>query len=330
MTPRMRAVICRRPGRPEDLEIGTCATVHAGPGEVRIRVEACGINYPDLLLIAGKYQDKPALPFVPGGEVAGVIDEVGPGTTGLTPGEAVVATVMLGGLAEHVVAKATHVEPLPAGMSMIQGAAFTGVYGTAYHALVQRARLAAGETLLVLGAAGGTGIAAVQLGRALGARVIAAAGTDAKLAFLRSQGADAVVNYHTSPLRDAVRDLTAGRGADVIFDPVGGVLFDAAVRCINWNGRLLVVGFASGTIPQLPVNLALLKGFAVAGVYFGRFREEEPGVAAANMGALRELWLAGRIAPPIYRVFPLADTPAALACLEDRRVMGKVVVRVRP
>lgn len=304
------------------------AAPHAGAGQVRIRVHACGINFPDLLLVEGKYQDKPPLPFIPGGEVSGVIDQVGPDAGSLHPGDEVMATTFLGGLAEYVVAAATDVEARPPRLSPTAAAAFPGAYGTACHALVQRAQLRPGETLLVLGAAGGTGLAAVQLGRALGARVLAAAGSDEKLAFLTAQGADEVINYRTADLREAVRGLTAGQGADVIFDPVGGTLFDQASRCMNWNGRLLVVGFASGTIPRFPTNLALLKGYAVVGVYYGRFRKEQPALAAANAQALRALVDAGKITPAIHHVFPLEESAAALACLQDRSVMGKVVVTV--
>ena len=257
MAVTMRAVICRQHGPAQALEPGVTDVPPTGPGQARIRVSACGINFPDLLLVEGKYQDKPALPFIPGGEVAGFIDQLSAGADHLRIGQPVMATTFLGGLAEYVVARARDIDELPPGMSMQMAAAFPGVYGTSYHALAQRARLLSGETLLVLGAAGGTGIAAVQIGKAMGARVLAAAGSDDKLAFLGANGADAVINYRTTNLRDAVRQLTGGRGADVIFDPVGGELFDLATRCINWNGRLLVVGFASGTIPRFPVNRVL-------------------------------------------------------------------------
>lgn len=324
----MQAMLCRRHGPPQVLTAERVAVPQPGPGQARIRVHACGINYPDLLLIAGKYQEKPDLPFIPGGEVAGVIDRLGDGAGDLHAGQPVMATTFRGGLAEYVVAPAKDVDTLPAGMSMQQAAVFPGVYGTAYHALAQRAQLQPGDTLLVLGAAGGTGSAAVQIGKAMGARVLAAAGSDAKLAFLRNQGADAVINYRAVRLRDAVRELTGGRGADVIFDPVGGTLFEEATHCIDWNGRLLVIGFAGGAIPRFPVNLALLKGFAVVGVYYGRFRDEEPVAAAANMKTLRELFDAGKVTPPIDRAFPLERAPDALACLENRSVMGKVVITV--
>lgn len=327
MTAMMRAALCHHHGGPEALEPGTTAMPQAGPGQVRIRVAACGINFPDLLLVAGQYQDRPPLPFIPGGEVSGLIDQLGAGVTALQVGQAVMAATMLGGLAEYVVAPAGDVEPLPAGLSAEEAAAFPGVYGTAYHALVQRAQLQPGETLLVLGAAGGTGIAAVQIGKALGARVLAAAGSDDKLAFLEAQGADAVINHRAAALREALRAATGG-GVDVVFDPVGGELFDQAARCLNWNGRLLVVGFASGSIGRLPANLALLKGYALVGVYYGRFRKEQPALAAANARALRGLVAAGRLRPPIHHVFPLGEAPAALACLQRREVMGKVVVSV--
>lgn len=329
MAAGMRAMLCRRLGPPGVLEPGTVPLPQAATGQVRIQVEACGINFPDLLLVAGKYQERPALPFIPGGEVAGVIDQLGAGVTGLALGQPVMAATFLGGLAEYAVARARDVDPRPASLSPEAAAAFPGAYGTAYHALVQRGRLQPGETLLVLGAAGGTGTAAVQIGKALGARVLAAAGSERKLDFLRAQGADAVIDYRDGALRDAVKGLTGGRGADVIFDPVGGEAFDQASRCLAWNGRLLVIGFASGTIPRFPVNLALLKGYAVVGVYYGRFRDEQPAEAAANMRALRALLDAGRLAPPIHQVFPLEQAALALACLQERNVEGKVVVSLR-
>lgn len=322
-------MLCRRLGPPQVLEPAEVPLPQPAAGQLRIRVEACGINFPDLLLVAGKYQDRPPLPFIPGGEVAGVVDQLGAGVDGFAVGQPVMAATMLGGLAEYAVARARDTDLRPAGLAAETAAAFPGVYGTAWHALVQRGRLQPGETLLVLGAAGGTGIAAVQIGRALGARVLAAAGSAEKLAFLRAQGADAVIDYRDGGLRDAVKGLTGGRGADVVFDPVGGAAFDQASRCVAWNGRLLVVGFASGTIPRFPVNLALLKGYAVVGVYYGRFRDEQPAEAAANMRALLALLEAGRLAPPIHRVFALENAASALACLQDRSVMGKVVVSLR-
>ncbi len=328
MTTTMRALVCHKHGSPRDLVPGTAPVPVAGPGQVRIRVTACGINFPDLLLVEGKYQDKPPFPFIPGGEIAGIVEQLGSGATRFAVGQRVMGATMLGGLAEFVVVRETDVELVPAGVSLEAAAAFAGAWGTAWHALAQRGHLAAGETLLVLGAAGGTGIAAVQIGKVMGARVIAAAGTDAKLAFLSAQGADDVVNYRSTKLRDAVKLLTAGRGADVVFDPVGGTAFDEATRCVNWNGRLLVVGFASGVIPQFPVNLALLKGYSVVGVYYGRFREREPAAAAANMATLLELLAGGRLAPPVHAVFPLTQAGAALGCLADRTVMGKIVVRI--
>lgn len=322
-------MLCRRLGPPQVLEPAEVPLPQPAAGQLRIRVEACGINFPDLLLVAGKYQDRPPLPFIPGGEVAGVVDQLGAGVDGFAVGQPVMAATMLGGLAEYAVARARDTDLRPAGLAAETAAAFPGVYGTAWHALVQRGRLQPGETLLVLGAAGGTGSAAVQIGRALGARVLAAAGSAEKLAFLRAQGADAVIDYRDGGLRDAVKGLTGGRGADVVFDPVGGAAFDQASRCVAWNGRLLVVGFASGTIPRFPVNLALLKGYAVVGVYYGRFRDEQPAEAAANMRALLALLEAGRLAPPVDRVFPLEAAASALACLQDRSVRGKVVVSLR-
>jgi len=326
----VKAIVCRELGPPESLVLDDVQPASLEPGQVRIRVAACGINFPDLLLIRGLYQEKPDLPFVPGGEVAGVVEEVADDVTWPVPGERVMAVTYRGGLAESVNAAVAEVYPMPDGMSFETAAAFPGVYGTSLHALRQRAVLRAGETLLVLGAAGGVGLAAVQIGKALGARVIAAAGGAEKTGFLRHTGADEVIDYATEDIRESVRRLTQGKGADVVFDPVGGDLFDEAIRCAGWNGRVLVVGFASGRIPRLPVNLALLKGIAVVGVYYGRFVKEEPGVAAANMRELAELYANARVRPHVHRTFPLAETAAAMQCLETRQVIGKVVVTLQP
>ena len=326
----MKAIVCRELGAPEQLVLEETEIEPPRPGEVRVRVQACSINFPDLLLIRGLYQEKPELPFIPGGEVAGVVEDAAPGPGMPAPGDRVMAISWRGGLAEYVNVPAAQAWPIPAGMSVQAAAGFPGVYGTAYHALKQRAGLRSGEVLLVLGAAGGVGLAAVQIGKAFGACVIAAAAGAEKRAFLERSGADDVIDYGTGQLRDTVRQLTGGRGADVIFDPVGGDFFDQAVRCVGWNGRILVVGFASGRIPQLPVNLALLKGMSVVGVFFGRFMKEEPDEARGNMRALTSLVADGRLHPHVHRVFPLEETAAAMNCLRDRQALGKVVVAVRP
>jgi NADPH:quinone reductase len=324
----MKAIVCRQLGPPESLRIEEVELPPLGPGQVRIRVAACSINFPDLLMIAGKYQETPELPFIPGGEVSGTVEEVAGDVTDLEPGSAVMAVTFKGGLAEFVNAGRKDVMPVPPGMTMAAAAGFPGVYGTSYYALKQRAALQPGENLLVLGASGGVGLAAVQIGAAMGARVIAAASSEQKVEFLRTHGADAVINYSSCDLRDAVRQLTGGKGADVIYDPVGGDLFDQATRCINWNGRILVVGFAGGRIAQFPVNLALLKGSAVIGVFYGRFVQQEPSAAEKNMAELFRLYADGLLRPHIFKTFPLAGAAAAMDCLASRQVIGKVVVEI--
>lgn len=328
MTGAMQAIVCRKLGPPESLSLETVELPGPGPGQVRIQIAACSINFPDLLIITGKYQERPELPFTPGVEVAGVVEDVGPGVTAFEPGQKVMAATYQGGLAEYVNANLREVYEIPAGMPMTDAAGFHGVYGTSYHALKQRARLRSGETLLVLGAAGGVGLAAVQIGAAMGARVIAAARGKHKIRFLRENGADECIDYGSDDLKEAVKGLTDGRGADVIYDPVGGDLFDQAARCINWNGRLLVVGFASGRIPHLPANLALLKGSSIVGVFYGRFNQEQPEDSATNMKELFGLYSEGKLQPQVYRTFPLEQTADAMNCLKNREVMGKVIVNI--
>lgn len=295
--------------------------------EVRIAVRACGINFPDVLMVAGKYQVQPELPFVPGAELAGEIVETGPGVEGLETGQRVCALTGHGALAEEVCVAASRVVPIPDAMDFDTAAGFLLTWGTAYHALRQRAALAAGETLLVLGAAGGVGLCAVQLGRVMGAEVIAAASSADKLALAARCGATALVDYGKDSLRDRVKALTAGRGADVIFDPVGGKLFDACLRSVAWGGRILVVGFASGEIQQIPANLPLLKGCAVVGVFWGRFVEQEPEAHRDNLEQLFALFESGRITPHVSATYALADGAAALDALASRHATGKVVVR---
>ena len=326
----MKAVQCTEFGSVDDLSISDIEPAPLKDGEVRIRVRACGINFPDMLIVSGQHQMKPPLPFVPGGEVAGNVSAVGPGVADLKPGDSVVAVTYLGGLAEYVNAPRGAVHPWPSGMPVEQAAAFNGVYATAYHALKQRAGLQAGETLLVLGAAGGVGLAAVQLGLAMGARVIAGAGSEVKTRFLRAGGAHDVVNYGADNLRDELRSLAGRRGVDVVCDPVGGNLFDQAARCMAWNGRLLVLGFASGLIPDFPVNLGLLKGASVVGVNYGRFVEEQPDDAAHNIRELLGMYADGQLDPHVSRVFPMSEAAAAMHCLKNREAIGKIVVTVSP
>ena len=326
----MKAVLCTEPGPPESLRIGDIELPPPGTNEVRIRVGACSINFPDMLIVAGQHQVSPPVPFVPGGEVAGTVSDVGPGVSDLAAGDRVMAVTYLGGLAEFVNAPRQAVHRWPEGMPMESAAAFTGVYATAYHALKQRAELAAGQTLLVLGAAGGVGLAAVQLGRALGARVIAGAGGAEKAKVLRANGAHSVINYKARNLRDEIKALAGRRGVDVVCDPVGGDLFDQAARSMAWNGRLLVVGFASGRIPDFPVNLALLKGASIIGVNYGRFVEEQPDEAAGNIRELLGMYARKRLCPHVSRIFPITEVAAAMNRLKNREAIGKVVVTVSP
>ncbi len=297
-----------------------------GPDQVRIAVHACGVNFPDTLIIENKYQFKPPLPFTPGGEVAGEVTEVGSSVRGVTVGDRVIAMVGWGGFADELVVDALRTMPVPSGMDYVTAAGFAMTYGTSYHALKQRAELRPSETLLVLGAAGGVGLTAVELGRVMGARVIAAAGSDDKLTLCRQYGADECINYTGESLKDRVKELTDGRGADVVYDAVGGDHFDQAIRCVNWKGRYLVVGFASGRIPELPVNLVLLKGCQVVGVFWGAFTAREPETNAANVAELGRWYTEGRIKPYVCATYPLERTPDALNAIIARQAKGKIVL----
>ena len=324
----MKAVLCKAFGPPESLVIEDIPEPKCGPGKVRIKVHAVGINFPDCLMIEGKYQFKPPFPFSPGGELSGTVIETGEGVTGVQVGDRVSAGGGHGGLAEQITVDAGSVRPIPEGMDMATAAAWSTTYGTSYHALKQRADLKPGETLLVLGAGGGVGLAAVELGHAMGARVIAAASSAEKLEAARQAGADECIDYSDGELKEKVKALTDGRGADVIYDPVGGPLFDQCMRSINWKGRVLIVGFVGGDIPKVPTNLILLKGCQVVGVFYGSFTAREPEENAKNWDELRDLFANGRIKPLVSRVYPLEDYAAALRCLTERAAIGKVVVRV--
>ncbi len=300
-------------------------TPKPGPGEALVRVRASSVNFPDLLMAQGKYQHKPALPFSPGMDIAGDVAGLGEGVTSLSEGEAVIGGAFTGGFAEYAVLPAAALQPKPARLTYAQASAYGAVYLTAYVALVRRAMIAPGETLLVHGAAGGTGLAAVDLGKHLGARVIATASSEEKRAFLRSYGADHVLP--SKDFRDAVKDLTGGAGADVIFDPVGGDVFDESVRCIAFDGRLLVIGFTSGRIPSVTVNMPLIKGFSVVGVRAGEYGRRFPEKGRENRLAILRLAESGAIRPHICAELPLAEAHAAFAMLAERRAIGKVVVR---
>jgi NADPH2:quinone reductase len=322
----MKAVQCVEWGPPENLVVADIAIPEPGAGEVRVRVAAAGVNFPDALIVQKKYQVQPPLPFTPGTEVAGTVDKVGEGVRHVKAGDRVIAFVGIGGFAEFACAPAALVAPIPPGVSDEVAAAFTLTYATSHHALFDRGALKSGETLLVLGAGGGVGLAAVELGKVAGARVIAAASSAEKLAAAREHGADVLIDYSTQDLREAVKAATEGKGADVVYDPVGGPLTEAAVRSLAWRGRLLVIGFAQGEIPQIPANLLLIKGSSAVGVFWGDFARREP---KANGAMLAELfgWLAtGKLRPHVSKTFSLQEVPTALRSLLDRAAVGKLVV----
>lgn len=325
----MKAVLCKAFGPAETLVLEEIASPEAKKNEVLLEVHAAGVNFPDTLIIEGKYQFKPPFPFSPGGEASGVVTAVGEKVSHLKVGDRVMALTGWGSFAEEVAVPGYNVMLVPASMDFASAAAFGMTYGTSMHALKQRANLQPGETLLVLGASGGVGLAAVEIGKAMGAKVIAAASSAEKLEVAKAAGADELINYSESNLKDEVKRLTGGQGADVIYDPVGGDLFDAAIRSIAWNGRLLVVGFASGRIPELPVNLTLLKGAAVVGVFWGAFAQRQPQDNAANFEQLFAWHAEGKLKPLVSQTFPLAQAAEAINLLGQRKAVGKVVVLVR-
>jgi NADPH2:quinone reductase len=322
----MKAIVCKTFGPPESLVFEEVPSRPIGKGEVRIAIKAAGVNFPDTLIIQGKYQLKAEPPFTPGGEVAGTVLEAGEKVKHVRAGDAVAALLPTGGYAEEAVASGEAVIPLPRGMDLTDAAAFPFVYGTTLHALKQRGQLKAGETLLVLGAAGGVGLAAVQLGKLMGARVIAAASSADKLAICRQHGADELVNYSTESLKESVKKLTKGQGADVIYDPVGGDLAQDCFSCINWNGRYLVIGFAAGKIPEIALNRLLLKGAAAVGVFWGAFVAREPKVNWENFQQLFAWYTEGKLKPHISKTYPLAQAATALRDMLERKVTGKVVL----
>lgn len=322
----MRAVLCKQFGPVESLVVEEVPDPTPGPGQVVVDMAGCGVNFPDVLIVQDKYQFKPELPFSPGGEIAGTVSAVGEGVDDLQVGDSVLATLGWGGMAEKVVVHATSAIPVPSGIDLVQAAGFLLAHGTSHHALVDRARLQPGETLLVLGAAGGVGLAAVEIGALLGAHVIAAASSDEKLALCRAKGASETINYSTEDLKARVKELTDGRGVDVCYDPVGGDLSEPALRSMAWDGRFLVVGFAAGDIPKVPLNLPLLKGCSVVGVFWGAFTGKEPDRNAANIAELVG-WLAeGKLDPHVSATYPLDRAVEAINDLAERRATGKVVV----
>jgi NADPH2:quinone reductase len=324
----MKAVLCKTFGPPETLVVEDVASPAPGPGEAIIAVKAASVNFPDVLIIENKYQLKPPLPFSPGSELAGVVTSVGEGVTHLKAGDRVMAITGYGAFAEEVKTEARRTLPIPAGMDFATAASFGLTYATSEHALVDRGALKAGEILLVLGAAGGVGLAAIEIGKILGARVIACASTDEKLAVCRDHGADETINYATEDFRERVKTLTNGKGADVVYDPVGGPYTEPALRSIAWRGRLLVVGFAAGDIPKIPLNLTLLKGCAIVGVFWGDFARREPAHFAEAMKRLESWYKDGRLKPHISATFPLERAADAIALMASRKVTGKVVLTV--
>ncbi|MBD2704993.1 NADPH:quinone oxidoreductase family protein [Spirosoma sp. BT702] len=322
----MKAILCRAFGLPDTLTLEDVPSPMPGPGEVLIQVKACSLNFPDTLTIRNMYQFKPVLPFSPGSEASGVVKAMGAGVTHVKPGDRVFTFGTHGGLAEERVADARATIPLPDGMDYVTGASTLYAFGTSYHALKDRAQLKEGETLLVLGAAGGVGLAAVELGKLMGATVIAAASTDEKLAVCQEKGATFLINYTTEDLRERIKEITEGKGVDVVYDPVGDRWAEPAIRSLGWRGRYLVVGFAGGDIPKIPLNLALLKGSSIVGVFWGMFTQKEPALNRQNMQTLAMWATEGKISPHISKRYTLAEAPQALTDMMERKIVGKAVV----
>jgi len=322
----LKAVLCKELGPPESLVVEDVPSPRPGKGQVVVSVKAAGVNFPDTLIIQGKYQFKPEPPFSPGGEVAGVVKQVGEGVSGIRVGARVIGASTFGGFAEEIALDADRIIPMPDGMDFVPASAFMLTYGTSYHALHDRAQLRPAETLLVLGASGGVGLAAIQLGKAMGAKVIAAASSDEKLRVCKENGADELVNYASDDLRARVRAITGGRGVDVVYDPVGGPYSEPALREMAWNGRFLVVGFAAGEIPKVALNLPLLKGCSIVGVFWGAFTRNEPERNRRNNEELLRLYTAGRVKPHIHATYPLERAAEALNEVVYKRVSGKVVL----
>lgn len=323
----MKAIICNEFASVDKLEYQDVADPKAGKGEVVVDVKACGVNFPDGLLVQGLYQMKPDRPFIPGSEVAGVVSEIGEGVPHLKIGTRVIALCMLGGYAEKVAVPMMQVMPIPDEIPDDEAAALVTAHATAHHALKQRAQIQPGETLVVTGAAGGTGLAAVQIGKAMGAKVIAVCSTQEKLDVAKQNGADILINYTETDLKTAIKEVTDGKGADVVYECVGGDTFHACSRSMGWNGRLLVVGFAGGTIPEFPVNLALVKGYSVVGVFWGSFTQHQPKDFAANMKELIGWYLQGKVKVIVDEVVALKDAKLALNKVMGREVKGKMALR---
>lgn len=325
----MRAILCKDLSGPDGLVLEDVASPQPGPGQVVIAVHAAGVNFPDVLITQGKYQFKPPLPFSPGHEVAGVVKEVASDVTAYKPGDRVIATTGFGGFAEEIACDARILVPMPERMDYPTGASFVLAHGTSIYALRDRGKLQPGETLLVLGAAGGVGLAAVEIGAAMGATVIAAASSEEKLAACRKRGATETINYATEDLKARVKELTGGRGVDVIYDPVGGDFAEPALRGIAWEGRYLVIGFASGTIPSIPLNLTLLKSCQIVGVFWGAFAARDPKRNAEHLAQLMAWWSQRKVAPFVSETYPLERTSDALRDIAARKVRGRAVVLVQ-
>jgi len=324
----VRAVLCKAFGPPETLVIEDVPSPVPGPGQIVIAVKAASVNFPDTLIIQNKYQYKPTLPFSPGSECAGLVKKVGEGVTRVREGDRVMAVTTYGSFAEEVLTDESRALAIPAGMDFPTAAAFTLTYGTSAHALLDRGKLNAGETLLVLGASGGVGLAAIEVGKALGATVIASASTAEKLAVCREHGADEVINYSTEDLRDRLKTMTGGEGVDVVYDPVGGPHSEMALRSTAWRGRFLVVGFASGEIPKIPLNLVLLKGCSIVGVFWGEFHRREPDRFAEIVDHLGRWYQSGKLKPYVSETLPLERAAEALTLMSARKVKGKLVLTV--
>jgi NADPH:quinone reductase len=324
----MKAVVCDAFGPPESLQVRDIPSPVVSKGTVKIRVRAAGVNFPDTLIIQGKYQFKPPFPFTPGGEVSGEVMEIGEGVSHVKVGDKVIGMTLHGGFAEEVIVPGTGCYVMPDSMTYEEAAGFTMTYGTSHHALKQRANIQPGETMLVLGAAGGVGLTAVELGKAMGAKVIAAASTDEKLALAQTYGADHILNYANLDIREGIKLITNGKGVDVVYDPVGGDYAEPSFRSMAWKGRYLVVGFASGPIPSLPLNLPLLKGASIVGVFWGGFTMQEPLEHAKNMTELFALYSDGKLKPHVSTVFPMEKVADALYSLMGRQAQGKVILKI--
>jgi len=324
----MRAILCTHFGGPDELEVTDIAEPHAAAGEAVVRVKAAALNFFDTLIIAGKYQHKPPFPFSPAGEFAGVVESIDPGVTEVSPGDRVMGYMGWGAARDYVAVNAQQIVKLPDQLDFEHAAGLTVIYGTTLYALRERGTLKAGETLVVLGASGGTGLAAVELGKMMGARIIACASSEEKLVFARAHGADETVNYAATDLRDALKKLGGERGIDVVYDPVGGRYAEPAVRSLGWEGRYLVIGFAAGEIPKLPLNLVLLKSCDIRGVLWGTWTRREPLAQRAVMADVVRWCAEGKLSAHVHAVYPLAETATALKAIADRQVMGKIVLRL--